>query len=214
MPLWRLQTIGTRPVEFLYRNDPGADRIVLFPEVPACFRAFHELLVELVRAAWVRFVRRHNAAVRDSLELYGFLFGTERTHLEAARAALRQVDGGRCFYCSSNITRGPEVDHFIPWARYPNDLGNNFVLAHASCNNSKSDFLAAEGHLERWAERNVKRGAALAEAFSHFGIDHDLNASIRIARWAYDQVESTKGEVWLRGRELRRLGTGWRVLLG
>ena len=214
MPLWKLQTVGTRPVEFLYRNQPGADHIVLLPGVPACFRAFHGLLIELVRAAWVRFVRRHNDAVRDSLELYGFLFGTERTHLNAARSALQQVDGMRCFYCDTRIARGAEVDHFIPWARYPNDLGHNFVLAHPSCNNRKSDFLAAEEHLERWVVRNHRQAEPLAEAFAGLGIDYDCDSSVRIARWAYDQVENAGGEVWVQGKELRPLGPGWRPVLG
>ena len=35
------------------------------------------------------------------------------------------------------------VDHFIPWRRYPLDLGHNFVLAHSACNSSKGDRLAA-----------------------------------------------------------------------
>jgi hypothetical protein len=35
------------------------------------------------------------------------------------------------------------VDHFIPWSRYPADLGHNFVLAHDRCINAKSDYLAA-----------------------------------------------------------------------
>ena len=214
MPLWKLQTVGSRPVEFLYRNDLGADRIALFPGVPDCFRAFHGLLIELVRAAWIRFIRRHNDAVRDSLELYGFLFGTERAHLEDARNAIERVSGMRCFYCDSRIARRPEVDHFIPWARYPNDLGHNFVLAHPSCNNRKSDFLAAEEHLERWVDRNQKQASPLADAFADLGIDHDSESSIRIARWAYDQVESAGGEVWVRGKEFCLLGPGWRSVLG
>jgi 5-methylcytosine-specific restriction endonuclease McrA len=33
------------------------------------------------------------------------------------------------------------IDHFIPWSRFPVDLGNNFVLALATCNGKKSDRL-------------------------------------------------------------------------
>ena len=31
------------------------------------------------------------------------------------------------------------IDHFIPWPRYPIDLGHNFVLAHAGCSSAKAD---------------------------------------------------------------------------
>ena len=36
-----------------------------------------------------------------------------------------RLQGGRCFYCEDAL-RGPtDVDHFIPWARYPdNGLDN------------------------------------------------------------------------------------------
>nr|WP_258223061.1 HNH endonuclease [Aeromonas sp. HMWF016] len=48
-----------------------------------------------------------------------------------------------------------EVDHFIPWRHYPIDLGHNFVLAHASCNWSKGDFLAAPEYRDAWYEQNI-----------------------------------------------------------
>ena len=33
MPLWKLQTIGEKPVEFMYGNNPGANEITLLPGV-------------------------------------------------------------------------------------------------------------------------------------------------------------------------------------
>lgn len=41
-----------------------------------------------------------------------------------------KVQAGRCFYCRRPMGDGLAVDHFIPWPRYPRDLGHNFVLTH------------------------------------------------------------------------------------
>ena len=59
------------------------------------------------------------------------------------------------------------MDHFIPWWRYPADLGHNFALAHAECSRKKSDHLAAE--------------------FDGIRTRHDLQASWKIARWQVDR---------------------------
>lgn len=213
MPLWKLQTIGERTIEFMYSNNRGADHIVLKPGVAGCFRAFHGLIIELVRGAWIRYIRRHNDEVRQSLELYGFLFGSERANLDGYRMVLEYLEGKRCFYCSGSIRGDPHVDHFIPWSRYPNDLGHNLVLAHGKCNSRKSDYLAAEEHLENWIGRNMERGLELEEAFRKTGLDSDRDASVRVARWAYEELEKVEGEVWVREKELRRLGEGWKEVL-
>src|SRR5512132_1616917 len=90
------------------------------------------------------------------------------------------------FYCEREI-RSPadHVDHFIPWATYPVNLGHNFVLADSACNNSKSDYLAAEEHLAKWAGRNNELGAHLGAEFDRVGLVHDIKASATIADWAY-----------------------------
>jgi 5-methylcytosine-specific restriction endonuclease McrA len=86
----------------------------------------------------VRFVQKLNANELGSLtDLGSFLFGHERGVLEAYRPILRDVQAGRCFYCQNDLKRSMEVDHFVPWSRYPTDLGRNFVLAHPSRNNAK-----------------------------------------------------------------------------
>ncbi len=77
------------------------------------------------------------------------------------------------------------MDHFIPWVRYPTDLGHNFVLTHAACNNSKKDLLAAVPHLKRWVYRDREHGEALAGEFGRRGLDHHLESSQMITRWAY-----------------------------
>jgi len=215
MPLWKLQTVGGEQLEFLYPNLGGGDRIRLEPGVAYCFRAFYPMLVEMIQGAWSHFVQRTNADLLEQVrDLRTFLFGSERTALAGPRGLLRELQEGACFYCGRAVTQDAAVDHFVPWRRYPLDLGHNLVLAHRGCNSSKSDLLAAEEHLERWASRNRGLGSELERAFDAAGIQHDLVATERVARWAYGQVDAVGGQVWVAGREMRELGEGWRGVLG
>jgi len=214
MPLWRLQLVGGQVEEVLYRQNEGAHEITLRPGVAACFRAFHPLVLDLVEGAWSHFIRRTNARVLgEHADLRDFLFGSERGSLAPLRPILAEAQKGRCFYCDRTIRGTPDVDHFIPWWRYPTDLGHNFVLAHGACNRRKSDHLAAEPHLAHWVERNRTLGDMLSAQFDEKKIRHDLGASNEIARWAYGQVAGRGGQVWVYGSVLEALGGGWQELL-
>jgi hypothetical protein len=169
------------------------------------------MVTDMIEGAWSHFVQRLNPErLGQVVELRSFLFGSERASLDAQRRLFRDVQAGRCFYCAGAIRRGGHVDHFIPWSRYPLDLGHNFVLAHDRCNAQKSNLLAAEEHLGRWSERNTTLGDDLSDAFEERGILHDLGATNRVVEWAYGQVESAGGQVWVTGSELRELGERWR----
>jgi hypothetical protein len=61
------------------------------------------------------------------------------------------------------------VDHFIAWARYPVDLGHNFVLADSKCNSQKRDRLPACDHLAAWAERNAQFGTVITSELERRG---------------------------------------------
>ena len=106
------------------------------------------------------------------------------------------------------------MDHFVPWSRYPVDLGHNFVLAHATCNQDKSNRLAACDHLDRWCRRNAELGEQLSAAFTRSGLVHDLEASRRVARWAYAQTAASDGHVWVEKSLLIALDPSWRGLPG
>ncbi len=154
MPLWKLQTVGSERLDFLYANQGRGTEIILKPGIACCFRTFYGLLRNLIQGAWIRFVQNLNAdRLGHITDLSSFLFGREREPLAAYQDVLFDVQHGRCFYCHGELHRHADVDHFIPWSRYPTDLGHNFVLAHPQCNNQKSDHLAAEEHLQAWAER-------------------------------------------------------------
>jgi 5-methylcytosine-specific restriction endonuclease McrA len=213
-PLWKLQTVGAQPLDFLYANDPRATSITLRPGVMYCLRAFHRLITSLVRGAWVQHLRRVNGGLLgETTDLSGFLFGTERSSLAVYQPMLAELQRGRCFYCQRTLGDRGEVDHFIPWSLYPVDLGHNFVLAHAACNLSKSSHLAEVEHLGRWVERNEVQGGALTQWLNAIKIDADLSSSQHVARWAYAQAERARGQVWVRGRLLVPLAPTWQSLL-
>ena len=216
MPLWKLQTIGDQRVEFLYEHrEPEHPRaITLKPGVAYCFRRFYSMIIEMVQGAWTGYIRRTNVhLLGPDAELRYFLFGSDRQDLSAYRDLLDDVQRGRCFYCDGRMRHDAAVDHFVPWRRYPFDLGHNFVLAHPSCNGRKGDRLAAVDHLRRWDERNRNDLYELPRRFAEAGVPHDWDASIRITRWAYDQVARAGGQVWVRGTVLVPLTGEWEDVL-
>ncbi|HEY9285127.1 MAG TPA: HNH endonuclease domain-containing protein [Pyrinomonadaceae bacterium] len=215
MPLWKLQTVGRRRLEFLYGGSGGGE-IELREGVCYCFRQFHGLVSELVKGAWLRFVRgvgENRPLLGAAVELSDFMFGSGRAPLEVYRPLLIGYQAGECFYCRRALKDRADVDHFVPWSRYPVDFGHNFVLAHASCNSQKGDRLAAVGHLERWCDRNARHGAEMSAAFGAGSIAHDEGASWRITEWAYGQAEKAGSLVWLSGKELTALTPAWRNVL-
>ena len=215
MPLWKLQTVGDGTLDFLYANKQKGSVIELRPGIAYCLRHFYGLFGDLVRGAWVRYVRRNNHDVLGTTaDLTEFLFGSERADLSTIQAVLCEVEGSKCFYCERPLRGGAcHVDHFIPWSRYPVDLGHNFVLAHDTCNSAKADHLAAGEYLAKWAERNRSCASALSDGFARRQVLHDLPTSVRVARWAYGQASAVGGLTWLRGGDLIPLGAGWELPL-
>jgi 5-methylcytosine-specific restriction endonuclease McrA len=210
MPLWKLQTVGDERIEFLYENLDRGSRITLKPGVAYCFRAFYELIRDLIEGAWVRFVQKLNAnKLGNVTDLGTFLFGEERASLEAYRPILLDVQKGVCLYCQKPLSKLSHVDHFVPWSRYPADLGHNFVLAHDKCNNAKSDFLAAENHLAAWIERNRENQVELQARLVEAALPCDVTATVQIAKWVYQQTEKANGQVWVMEKVLRHLGPDW-----
>lgn len=78
-----------------------------------------------------RYVRQQNSDILgETTDLDEFPFGSERASLAVVRPMLMDLQHGDCFYCRARLTEANiHGDHFIPWARYPVDLGHNFVLA-------------------------------------------------------------------------------------
>lgn len=215
MPLWKLQRVGDEVVDFLYPNIGHGRIITLRPGVAYCLRAFYGIVRNLVEGAWLNFVRTLNGEVFGaSSDIAAFMFGTDRSSLAVYRPFLRELQSDQCFYCRGPLGNTGEVDHFVPWARYPIDLGHNFVLAHSACNNQKSDHVAAEKHLDAWAQRNDAHATALTQFFNDSRLSHERDRSLSIARWAYTQTAQAHGLVWLEKGVLQHLSHEWRRVLG
>ena len=169
MPLWRLQVIAGEPYTFLYEHRLVYASIVLNPGVSRAFRALNTVVVSLVQMAWIRYLHRvpaNQAIIGPDSDLASFLFGSERNSLTALREPLRDLQSAKCFYCAGRLAMGGDIDHFIPWSRYPRDLGHNFVLAHSKCNAAKTDMLADIPHLEAWVSETTATVASSARSSS------------------------------------------------
>lgn len=203
MPVQFLQNVGGTTVPFLYDYPPPIGKLVLKPGVAFLLRSFHGLIQQLARAGWVTHIRqnsRNAPIIGQADDLQSFMFGTPRQNLQAVCLSLAELQSHRCFYCGDPIRNGGDVDHFIPWTRYPRDLAHNFVLAHSACNRRKSDMLAAQPHLDQWLERNERYGDEIAERVCASGFLADKNCTWTVAKWAYSQVASSGGIVWIRDK--------------
>jgi len=95
------------------------------------------------------------------------------------------MQDGRCFYSGVKLA-GPgagEVDHFIPWARYPFDSPFNLVLASRKVNNSMRDELKPVEWRRRWLKRNDESAAVLIKQFAAAAADRETARAV--AEWVY-----------------------------
>lgn len=212
-PLWRLQIVGPETLDFLYGPSQTVS-IELKPGVAFCFRQFFALIQDLVKAAWLRDVRRLNGELMgESTDLRDFLFGAERTALSAVKPVLMELQAGKCFYCAASLKEpAAEVDHFIPWTRYSADLLHNLVLSDRLCNSKKRDRIAHVDHLTKWVVRNREQGDQLTEALATRVVS-DLRSADSVALWSYSQTEKAKGLTWIHGDTLAPLSPNWRNIM-
>jgi hypothetical protein len=198
MPLPKLQRIGSEIHPFIYRitwndhvlkgefNSPQFDNLIRFVgEAGDHLVRLSGLLRPLVQREWTDRVARLNKKIVPAPELEDFLFGAERTSLEPVRGDLRELQDGRCFYCDSSLSGAPEVDHFIPWSRYPDNGIENLVVAHRRCNHAKLDHLAAADHVTRWVDRADRYASDLAAIAHRRDWDRHPERSISVARSIY-----------------------------
>ena len=215
MPLWRLQVLRRQHVEFLYAASPNGHAIRLKPSVSHNLRRFHGIIQHFAKSAWLTHIRsnpKNAAIIGQAAGLEDVMFGVDRSALVSARPVLREIQLDTCFYCKQPLRSNGEVDHFIPWSRYPRDLGHNFVLAHKSCNLDKCDLLAATTHLASWRNRNVVHSKMLAGELGRKFIC-DEPTMLKVARWAYGQAFATAAQSWLSRKIFVPLAADYREIL-
>ena len=203
------QTVSAQPLNYLQNFDgvtdaflyerAGAGQVRLKPGVAYCLRRFQPLVQQLARSHWAGHIkrnRRNTGILGQADDLEDFLFAASRQSLLAMSQGLRKLDGAKCFYCAQALAEA-DVDHFIPFSHYPRDLAHNFVLAHPTCNRSKSDTLAAGPHLERWLERIDRHANAISDIAMTVGMLADAQVSRKIAAWGYAAAIARGGSGWL-----------------
>ena len=209
-PLNYLQNFGGTTNDFLYKR-AGSGKVRLKLGIAYCLRRFHPLVQQLARSHWVDHIKgnpRNHVILGEADDLEDFLFATSRQTLVAMANGLKKLDGHNYFYCGGNLTAS-DVDHFVPFSRYPRDLAHNFVLAPPACNRSKSATLAARPHLERWLERLARRGDAIAEIGQVAGLVVDAKVSLQIASWGYTSAVTNGGSAWLSPAKYERIDASY-----
>ena len=216
MPIPRLQVLGRHEERFLYEynwsksihrsvvtryqqqrgNSRGAsrrfdgtgfdNRLVLLPGVAEHLVRLNGVLRPLFYREWATMVARMNQLPESELE--EFLFGRRRTSLVPIREPLRALQKEMCFYCDEGLVNVAEVDHFIPWMRYPDNGLDNLVVAHPRCNNKKRDFLAAAKHVERWKERLKTKDAELSGIAASTRWRRNSDRTTSIAKSIYSRL--------------------------
>jgi len=161
------------------------------------------LLRPLIHRHWCAMVALLNTLEDSRLE--EFLFGAERVPTVKVRAGLWEIQGKRCFYCDRRVVDPGKghVDHFIPWARYPDNGIENLVVADVTCNGDKGSSLAAGEHVTRWAARLSSGGevtAQLAELAARTGWDRHAERTVSVARGIYLALPHS-AKLWLRRKK-------------
>ena len=203
--------------EFMYFYDDKSNELVLKPGVAYCLSRFSKIINKLCQQYWSDFVRKnsHNQGYfSDDIDLKQFLFQQPRLYLGKLQEVLIDAQHGQCFYCHKPLKEDAknrtEVDHFIPWSKYPIDTVHNFILADHSCNNKKRDYLAEEKFYEQWLIRNQRYGQTIeAESQSqNLGFINNRQRSETVSQWAYQLAVEYEDLVWSPDRGLRIIESG------
>lgn len=222
MPLPRLQYFGQKEQRFIYdfawdksiadnlksvtayqrQQDSDFDnRIHLAPQVADYLVALNGLLRPLIQRTWALQVAKINQLEESKLE--AFLFNNKRAAIAQFSEGLSDIQNNQCFYCEKALgisqKTKPEVDHFVPWSRYPNNGLANLVVAHSSCNRNKGDHIAAFDHYQNWQDRNCNQVVVntIEKMAVEFQWDVRLVESLNIASTLYGRLEDGV-ELWAR----------------
>lgn len=200
-PLLLLQVLGGVSVPFLYTVDWSErvtrrqlDRrsgvLTFVPGAADELLRLAPLVRPLVEVHWVREVSKWSKLQLEEAHLRRHLFGADRTSFpDWLRSVLRETQGDRCFYCGGQLgSRPTQVDHVLPWSRWPNDAIENLVLADRPCNGDKRDRLVVVHHVRRWIEHVGESGPVLAEVAAAHGWDSSAHRSVALMRAGYSHI--------------------------
>jgi hypothetical protein len=215
MPLPRLQIVGLVNDPFIYRIAWDRERTITPADVSSLDRTLYlragagahlvrlsGLLRPLIQHEWIRMITgiRANANLVDDPGVEAFLFGADRIPLDPVRPGLRELQSNRCFFCEGRLGQRTDVDHFVPWSRYPSNSIENLVVAHPECNSQKKDFLAATPHVSKWSARRRDHAGDLRGIAERAMWETAGEVPNNVARGIYMALRSD-ALLWLRGKE-------------
>jgi len=186
--------------QFLYSYPTLRGGLVLKPGVGYCLRKFSEYIIQYARSGWIEHIKKtkkNQPILGIDNDLESFLFGSTRKQLSPVRDFLLDHQSGRCFYCNKSATLESDIDHFIPWKKYPRNLAQNLVLACPNCNRSKSDMLAAKVHLDKWLEKVLSNDLRSIE-INKLGFISDRSCTYKVGSWAYANGVDSRSLAWER----------------
>ncbi len=196
-PVKYLQNINN---QFLYEYPTSKSSLILKKNITYCFRRFSDYIIQYAKSGWADHIQKTKKnqsiiGIKDDLE--SFLFGNTRNNLNNVRPVLMSYQSGKCFYCNKNLNANSDVDHYIPWKKYPRNLAENFVLSCPNCNRSKSDLLAGSNHLEKWLSDVIDNSQRILDV-SNVGFISDKKCILMVSRWAYQNAFEASSNTWIK----------------
>ena len=207
-PLPRLQVIGGDSDPFLYRVwEPGQtgwagvtgtarQQLHLDADAAVALLDTHLLLRPLIERALLSFVLHRSPQTPKEGTVERILFGVDRRALSRLTQPLKALNGNACFYCQAKGGHF-QVDHFLPWSYTRDDGIHNLVPAHAQCNASKSNRLAAVEHLNRWGGWLDHRADDLHELATNKRWPRDRPHTVGMARSLYLTPAAEDTPTWV-----------------
>lgn len=221
-PLARLQRVPTGLVEVLWTQQPTwekqlrKDRNSRIPKT--LFRVNTEgepvvdllegslegllrlspLVKPLIELRWRNDVRAWNKSVwhQDpdwSLDDYLFPDSNRQTVSPAARRAVGQLHGDRCFWCDSLLVgKKRHLDHVVPWSRSLNNSVENLVVTDQRCNLKKADHLLSRHLGTKWARHVNSHRGELSRIAETYNLPYAPEDSLA---WLISLARSTGGEI-------------------
>ncbi len=211
-PLPRLQVVGKQNRPFMFDikwsesvtlnqlHAPGGGLVELRRGAGDHLVRLAPLLRPLIALHWTKQVASINRINLEDTRLQDHLFGATRsTFPPMLRSGLSEMQQGCCFYCGSSLASRTQVDHVLPWSRWPNDAIENLVLAD-QCNGHKSDYFPALPHMDRWADRIINSKRVLNEIAESCDWESNPNRSLSLARSCYGHLRPGT-PLWLRAND-------------
>ncbi len=220
-PIPLLQVVGAQSVPFLYAvswregtsvaslRQAGADHVALLDGVGDRLVILGPMLRPLIEYHWTRDVALWTRIDTEDEHLRAHLFARDRSAFPSELVSgLFDEQAGACFYCGDRLRQHAQVDHFVPWSRWPNDAVENLVLADR-CNGAKSDHLAGTAHLQRWRARLDNRPGELATIADAARWSSAPARSRALAQTTYQHL-APGTPLWVRGKDFELAsGPAW-----